>query len=95
MQVKKEQNHKQNNWFKTGKGVSQGYILLPCLFNLYAEYVIQNAELDESQAWTKTARSINNLRYADNTTLMAQSEEELKSFLVRVKEWKRCLEIQH
>ena len=70
-----------------GKGVCQGYILLPCLFNFYAEYIMQNAGLDESQAGTKFARRIiNNNRYADGTTLTAESQEELKSFLMRVKE---------
>ena len=66
------------DWFKTGKGVRQGCILSPCLFNLYAEYIMRNAGLDESQAGIKIAgRNINNLRYEDNTTLMAESEEEL------------------
>ena len=70
-----------------GKGVRQGSILSPCLFNLYAEYIMQNARLDEAQARIKIARrNINNLRYADDTTLMAESEEELKSLLMKVKE---------
>ena len=70
-----------------GKGVCQGCILSPCLFNLYAEYTIQNARLDEAQAGIKIARrNINNLRYADGTTLMAESEEELKSLLIKVKQ---------
>ena len=70
------------NWFKIGKGVGQGCILSPCLFNLYAEYIIWNARLDESQAGIKIARkNISNLRYADDTTLMAGSKEEIKSFL--------------
>ena len=74
-------------WFQIGKGVQQGYILSPRLFNLYAEYIIWNARLDKTQARIKTAgRNINNLRYADNTTLMAESEEELKNLLVKVKE---------
>ena len=69
------------------KGVCQGYILSPCLLNLYAEYIMQNASLDESQAGIKIAeKNINNLRYADDTTLMAESEEELKSLSMRVKE---------
>ena len=67
------------NWFKIGKGVHQSCMLSPCLFNLYAEYIIRNARLDELQAGIKIAgRNINNLRYADDTTLMAESEEELK-----------------
>ena len=75
------------DWFQIGKGVYQGSILSPCLFNLYAEYIMQNARLDEAQAGIKTAgRHINNLRYADDTTLMAESEEELKSFLMKLKE---------
>uniref|UniRef100_A0A670J783 Reverse transcriptase domain-containing protein n=1 Tax=Podarcis muralis TaxID=64176 RepID=A0A670J783_PODMU len=74
-------------WFKIGKGVRQGCILSPCLFNLYAEYIMRKAGLDESQAGIKIAgRNINNLRYADDTTLMAESEEELKNLLMRVKE---------
>ena len=73
--------------FKTGKGVQKGYILSPCLFNLYVEYTKQNARLDQSQAGIKTAgRNINNLRYADDTTLTAESEQELKSLLMKVKE---------
>ena len=76
----------KTDWFKIGKGV-QGYILSPCLFNLYAEYILQNAELDESQAGIKIAKTnINNLRYVDDTTLMAESKEELKSLLMKVKE---------
>ena len=79
--------HETTDWFQIGKGVSQGYILSPCLFNLHAEYIMQNARLDEAQAGIKTARrNINNLRYADDTTLMAESEEELKSLLMKVKE---------
>ena len=74
------------DWFQIGKGVRQGCILSPCLFNLYAEYIIQNAGLDEAQAGIKIAgRDINNLRYAEYTTLMAESEEELKSLLMKVK----------
>ena len=73
--------------FKIGKGVCQGCILSPCLFNFYAEHVMQNAELDEAQTGIKIAgRNINNLRYADDTTLMAESEEALKSPLMKVKE---------
>ena len=75
------------DWFKIGKGVHQGCILSPCLFNFYAEYIMRNAGLEEAQAGIKIAgRNINHLRYADDTTLMAESEEELKSLLVRVKE---------
>ena len=75
------------DWFQTGKGVRQGCILSPCLFNLYSEYIMRNARLDEAQAGIKIARrNINNLRYADDTTLMAESKEELKSFLMKVKE---------
>ena len=78
--------HGTTDWFQIGKGVHQGYILSPCLFNLYAEYIIRNAELDEEQAGIKIARrNINNLRYADDTTLMAESKEELKSLLMKVK----------
>ena len=73
--------------FHIGKGVSQGCILSPCLFNFYAEYIMQNASLDEAQAGIKIARrNINNLKYADDTTLMAESREELKSLLMKVKE---------
>ena len=73
--------------FKIGKRIRKGYILSPCLFNLYTEYIIQNAGLDELQARIKIAgKNINNLRYADDTTLMAESQEELKSLLIRVKE---------
>ena len=76
----------EQNTFQIGKGVRQGRILSPCLFNLYAEYIMRNAELDESQAGIKIAgRNINNLGYADDTTLMSESEEELKS-LLKVKE---------
>ena len=79
--------HGTTDWFKIGKGVRQGCILSPCLFNLYAEYIMRNAGLDEAQAGIKIAgRNINNLRYADDITLMAESEEELKSLLMRVKE---------
>ena len=75
------------DWFQIGKGVHQGCILSPCLFNLYAEYVMRNAGLDEAQAGVKiSGRNINNLRYADDTTLMAESGEELKHLLMKVKE---------
>ena len=79
--------HGTTDWFQIGKGVPQGCILSPCLFNLYAEYIMWNAWLDESQAGIKTARrNINSLRYADDTTLMAEIEEELKRHLMKVKE---------
>ena len=75
------------DWFQIGKGVHQGYILSPCVFNLYAKYIMRNARLNEAQAETKIAgRNINNLRYADDTTLMAESEEYLKNLLMKVKE---------
>ena len=89
MQVKKQQLEPdmEKQWFQIGKGVHQGCILSPCLFNLYAEYIMENARLDEARIGIKIARrNINNLRYADDTTLMAESEEELKSFLIKVKE---------
>ena len=73
-------------WFQIGKGVTQGFILSPCLFNLYAEYIMRNPGVDEAQAGIKIAgRNINNLGYADDTILMAESEEELKSLLMKVK----------
>ena len=79
--------HGTTDWFQIGMGVRQGCILSPCLFNLYAEYIMRNTGLDEAQAGIKIAgRNINNLRYADDTTLMAESEEDLKSFLMKVKE---------
>ena len=78
--------HGTANWVQIGKGVCQGCILSPCLFNLYAEYIIQNAGLDKMQAGIRiSGRNIKNLRYADETTLMAESEEELKSLLMKVK----------
>ena len=78
--------HGTTDWFQIGNGVHQSCILSPCLFNLYADYIMRNAGLDEAQAGIKSAaRNINNLRYADDTTLMAESEEELKSLLRKVK----------
>ena len=79
--------HGTKDWFQIGKGVRQGCILSPCLFNFYAEYIMRNAGLEEAQAGIKIARrNINHLRYADDTTLMAESEEELKSLLMKVKQ---------
>ena len=79
--------HRTTDWFQTGKGVCQGCILSPCLSNLYAEYITANAGLDETQVEMKIAgKNINNLRYADDTTLMAENEEELNSLLMKVKE---------
>ena len=90
--------HGTTDWFNTGKGVHQGCILSPCLFNWYTEYIMQNAGLDESQAGIKIdRRNINNIRYADDTTLMTESEEELKEPLDEGerREWKSKLETQH
>ena len=79
--------HGTTDWFQIGKGVRQGCILSPCLINLYAQYIMRNAGLEEAQAGIKIAgENINHLKYADNTTLMAESEEELKSLLMKVKE---------
>ena len=90
MQVRKQQLELEQgttDWFQIGKGVCQGCILSPCLFNFYAEYIIRNAGLEEAQAGIEIARrNISNLRYAYDTTLMAESEEELKSLLMKVKE---------
>ena len=78
--------HRTADWFQIGKGVCQGCVLLPCFFNLYAEYIMRNAGLDEAQAGIKIARrNINNLRYADDTTLMVENKEELKTLLMKVK----------
>ena len=78
--------HGTTDWFQIGKGVRQGCILLPCLFNFYAEYIMRNAGLEETQAGIKIARrNINNLRHADDTTLVAESEEKLKSLLMKMK----------
>ena len=89
--------HGTTDWFQIGKGVCQGCILSPCLFNLYAEYIMWNARLDKAQAGIKIAgRNINKLRYADDNTLMAESEEVLKSLLRKVKgDWKRKLRSWH
>ena len=79
--------HGTTDWFQIGKGISQGCIFLPCLVNLYAEYIMRNARLDEAQVVIKiTGGNINNLRYADDTTTMAESKEELKSLLMKVKQ---------
>ena len=79
--------HGTTDWFQIGRGICQGCMLSPCLFNVYAEYIMRNARLEEAQAGIKIARrNINNLRYADDTTLMAESEEELKRILMKVKE---------
>ena len=79
--------HGTTDWFQIGKGVCQGCMLLPCLFNFYAEYIMRNTRLDEAQAGVKIARkNINNLRYADDTTLLAESKEELKRLLMKMKE---------
>ena len=87
------------DWFQIGKGVCQGYVLSPCLFNLNAEYIMWNARLDEAQAGIKflQGENLNNLRYADDTTLMAENKEELKSLLMKVKEesWKSWFKTQH
>ena len=84
------------DWFQIGKRVCQSCILSPCLFNLCTEYIMRNAGLEEAQAGIKISRrNINNLRYADDTTLMAESEEELKSLLMKVKERKSWLKAQH
>ena len=90
--------HGTRDWFQIGKGVHQGCILSPCLFNLYAEYIMQNARLNEAQAGIKIAgRNINNLRYADDIVYMAESKKELKSLLMKVKEEseKSWLKAQH
>ena len=86
-EAKVRTGHGTTDWFQIGKGVRQGCVLSPCLFSLYAEYIMRNARLEETQAGIKIARrNINNLKYADDTTLMAESEEELKSLLMKVKE---------
>ena len=88
--------HGTTDWFQIGKGVHQGFILSPCLFNFYAEHIMRNAGLEEAQAGIKIAgRNISNLRYADDTTVMAESEEELKSLLVKVKEEIEKVGIKH
>ena len=92
MQVRKQQLEldMEEDWFQIGKGVCQGCILSPCLFNLYAEYIVRNAGLEEAQAGIKIAgRNLNNLRYVDDTTLMAESEEELKSLLMKERRVKK------
>ena len=88
--------HGTTDWFQIGKGVRQGCILSPCLFDLYAEYIMRNAGLEEAQAGIKIARrNISNLRYADDTTLVAESEEELKSLLIKVKEESEKVGLKH
>ena len=88
--------HGTTDWWKIWERVWQGCILSPCLFHFYAEYIMRNSRLDESQATIKISRrNINNLRYADDATLMVESEEKLKSLLMRVKEWTSCLKTQH
>ena len=90
--------HGTKDWFQIGKGGHQGCILSPCLFNLYVEYIMRNAGLEETKAGIQiVGRNINNLRYADDTTLMAESEEELKGFLMKVKDesGKSLLKAQH
>ena len=85
--VCRSRRHGTTDWFQIGKGVCQGYILSPCFFNFYAEYIVRNAGMDEAQPGIKIAcRNINNLIYEDDTTLMAESEEELNSHLMKVKE---------
>ena len=87
--------HGTTDWFQIGNGVRQGCILSPCLFNFYAEYIMRNAGLEETQATIKIAgRYLNNLRYADDTTLMAESEEELKSLLMKVKEEREKVDLK-
>ena len=87
--------HGTTDWFQIGKGVRKGHILSPCLFNLYAEYIMRNAGLDEAKAVIKIAeRNINNLRYVDDIALMAESEKQLKSLLMKVKEESEKLNIQ-
>ena len=86
-EAKVRTGHGTTDWFQIRKGVRQGCTLSPCLFNLYAEYIVQNARLDEAEAGIKIARrNINNFKYADDTTFMAESEEELKNLLMKVKE---------
>ena len=86
-EAKVRTGHETTDWFQIGKGICQGCILSPCFFNLYAEYIMQDARLDEAQAGIKIVwRNINNLRYTDDTTLMAEGEEELKSLLIKVKQ---------
>ena len=88
--------HETTDWFQIGKGVRQGCILSPCLFNFYAEYIMRNAGLEEAQAGIKIARrNINNLRYADDTTFMGESEEKLKSLLIKVKEESEKAGLKH
>ena len=95
-EAKVRTRHGTTDWFQIGKGVHQGYILSPCLFNLYAEYIMWNAGLDEAQAGIKIARrNINSLGYADDITLMTESKEELKNLLVKVKEESKKAGLKH
>ena len=88
--------HGTRDWFQIGKGVRQGCILSPCLFNFYAEYIMRNAGLEDAQAGIKiTRRNINNLRYGDDTNLMVESKEELKNLLMKVKESESWLKAKH
>ena len=97
-EAKVKTGHGTTDWFQIGKGVHQGYILSPCLFNLYAEYIMRNTGLEEAQAGIQIVqRNINNLRYEEGTTLMSESEEELKIFLMELKEEseKNWLKVKH
>ena len=95
-EAKVRTGHGTTDWFQIGKGVCQDCILSPCLFNFYAEYILRNARMDEAQAGIKIARrNTNNLKYADDTTLMAESEEELENLLMKVKEESEKVDLKH